>query len=326
MAGKEPIRVYLAAQYDIVRSGLSSLLDAEWDIEVVGRSGLASMALTEILDLRPDVAVLDSRLPDGSGLGLCRAVRAADPNIRALMLSGLRDDDAIATAMLAGAAGYLLEQVNASSLVNGIRLVASGHSVVDWSVPASVVEHVTLHKRSLQVIADLTPQQRKILFLIAEGLTNREIAERLFLAEKTVKNHVTALLARLGVSHRTQAAMMAATWARAEAATSRRRRLVGRVHRRQPEHPDVTLGARLVDRVDRGDVDHLLPARLGLGTGEQLGDDRNLDAARDDLGLRVGEQVARPRRVVLLAEVRPDHDHGVADVARENQWAEPRLT
>jgi two-component system response regulator DevR len=209
VAGKEPIRVYLAARYDIVRSGLSSLLDAEWDIEVVGRSGLASTALTEILELRPDVAVLDSRLPDGSGVGLCRAVRTADPNIRALMLSGLRDDDAIATAMLAGAAGYLLEQVNASSLVNGIRLVASGHSVVDWSVPASVVEHVTLHKRSLQVIAELTPQQRKILFLIAEGLTNREIAERLYLAEKTVKNHVTSLLAKLGVQRRTQAAVLA---------------------------------------------------------------------------------------------------------------------
>ena len=143
-------------------------------------------------------------------------MRTADPRIRALILAGRRDDDAIATAMLAGAAGYLLEQINASSLVNGIRLVASGHSVVDWTVPASVVEHVTLHKRSLQVIADLTPQQRKILFLIADGLTNREIAERLFLAEKTVKNHVTALLGRLGVAHRTQAAMMAANWARAE--------------------------------------------------------------------------------------------------------------
>lgn len=219
MAGKEPIRVYLAAQYDIVRSGLFSLLEAELDIAVVGQSGLASVALPQILELRPDVAVLDARLPDGSGLGLCRAIRAADPVIRGLILAGRRDDDAIATAMLAGAAGYMLEQINASSLVNGIRLVASGHSVVDWSVPASVVEHVALHKRSLQVVADLTPQQRKILFLIAEGLTNREIAARLYLAEKTVKNHVTALLSRLGVAHRTQAAMMAATWARAESAT-----------------------------------------------------------------------------------------------------------
>ncbi|RHW24581.1 DNA-binding response regulator [Nocardioides immobilis] len=219
VAGKEPIRVYLAAQYDIVRSGLFSLLEAELDIAVVGQSGLASVALPQILELRPDVAVLDARLPDGSGLGLCRAIRAADPAIRGLILAGRRDDDAIATAMLAGAAGYMLEQINASSLVNGIRLVASGHSVVDWSVPASVVEHVALHKRSLQVVADLTPQQRKILFLIAEGLTNREIAARLYLAEKTVKNHVTALLSRLGVAHRTQAAMMAATWARAESAT-----------------------------------------------------------------------------------------------------------
>ncbi len=220
MTGKGPIGVYLAARYDIVRSGLFSLLEAESDIQVVGQSGLASVALPAILDLRPDVAVLDARLPDGSGLDLCRSIRSTDPSIRGLILAGRRDDDAIASAMLAGAAGYLLEQVNASSLVNGIRLVASGHSVVDWSVPASVVEHVTLHKRSSKVIAELTPQQRKILFLIADGLTNREIAQRLFLAEKTVKNHVTALLSRLGVTHRTQAAMIAATWARAEAATS----------------------------------------------------------------------------------------------------------
>jgi two-component system response regulator DevR len=219
VAGDERIRVYLAAQYDIVRSGLSSLLEAERDIEVVGQSGFALVALPEILELRPDVAVLDAELPDGSGLGLCRSVRAEDPDIRALILAGRRDDDAVATAMLAGAAGYMLEQIPASSLVNGIRLVASGHSVVDWSVPASVVEHVALHKRSIRVIADLTPQQRKILFLIAEGLTNREIAERLLLAEKTVKNHVTALLSRLGVAHRTQAAMMAANWTRAESAT-----------------------------------------------------------------------------------------------------------
>lgn len=211
--------MYLAAHFDIVRSGLSSLLEAEPDIEVVGRSGLASIALPQILELRPDIAVLDARLPDGTGLGLCRAIRAVDPRIRGLILAVNRDDNAIATAMLAGAAGYLLEEVNASSLVNGIRLVATGHSVVDWSVPASVVEHVALHRRSVQVIADLTPQQRKILFLIADGLTNREIAERLFLAEKTIKNHVTALLGRLGVTHRTQAAMLAATWAGAEAAT-----------------------------------------------------------------------------------------------------------
>lgn len=216
MAGKGPIRVYLAARYDIVRSGLSSLLEAERDIEVVGQSASAAVALPQILELRPDVAVLDVQLPDGSGLGLCRAIRAADPAIRGMILAGRRDDDAIAIAMLAGAAGYMLDQMNASSLVNGIRLVASGHSVVDWSAPASVVEHVALHKRSLRVIADLTPQQRKILFLIADGLTNREIAERLFLAEKTVKNHVTALLGRLGVAHRTQAALMAATWARSD--------------------------------------------------------------------------------------------------------------
>lgn len=216
MTGREPIRVYLAARYDIVRCGLAALLTAEADIEVVGQSGLAATALAEILELRPDVAVLDARLPDGSGVDLCRSARSAEPGIRCLILAGRRDDDAIAAAMLAGAAGYLLDQIGARSLVNGIRLVASGHSVVDWSAPADVVEHVALHKRSVQVVGELTPQQRKILFLIAEGLTNREIAAKLLLAEKTVKNHVTALLSRLGVAHRTQAATIAATWSRAE--------------------------------------------------------------------------------------------------------------
>jgi len=206
---KTPIRVYLLDDHDIVRRGLASLLEAEPDIEIVGQSGLASEALPQILELRPDVAVLDANLPDGSGLDICREMRAADPNIKAMILTSYQDDDAISAAILAGAAGYVLKQIEGNSLVSGIRLVASGHSLIDRSVAARVMEQVEFHKRSLQVLSDLTPQQSKILFLIADGLTNREIAERLFLAEKTVKNHVTALLSRLGVAHRTQAALLA---------------------------------------------------------------------------------------------------------------------
>jgi two-component system response regulator DevR len=206
---KNPIRVYLLDDHDIVRRGIASLLEGEPDIEVVGQSGLAGEGLEEILQLRPDVAVLDAHLPDGSGLDVCREMRSVDPNIKAMILTSYQDDDAISAAILAGAAGYILKQIEGNSLVSGIRLVASGHSLIDRSVAARVMEQVEFHKRSLQVISDLTPQQSKILFLIADGMTNREIAERLFLAEKTVKNHVTALLSRLGVAHRTQAALLA---------------------------------------------------------------------------------------------------------------------
>ncbi|WP_246160528.1 response regulator [Nocardioides humilatus] len=209
MPDKTPIRVYLLDDHFIVRRGLASLLEAEPDIEIVGESGSASQALEEILALRPDVAVLDAHLADGNGLDVCREMRAVDPAIKAMILTSYQDDDAISSAILAGAAGYVLKQIEGDSLVSGIRLVASGHSLIDRSVAARVLEQVEFHKRSLQVISDLTPQQSKILFLIADGLTNREIAERLFLAEKTVKNHVTALLSRLGVAHRTQAALLA---------------------------------------------------------------------------------------------------------------------
>ena len=203
------IRVYLLDDHEVVRRGVASLLECHTDIEVVGQAGTAARALAEILELRPDVAVLDTHLPDGSGIDVCREMRSVDPEIRGLILSSHNDDDAVSAAILAGASGYVLKQIEGSSLVSGLRLVASGHSLIDPAVAARVVQQVELHRRSLDMIADLTPQQSKILFLIADGLTNRQIAERLFLAEKTVKNHVTALLAKLGVAHRTQAALLA---------------------------------------------------------------------------------------------------------------------
>jgi DNA-binding NarL/FixJ family response regulator len=203
------VRVFLVDDHEIVRRGVRSLLEAEGDIEVVGEASSAVDAAAAIIAAAPDVCVMDATLPDGSGIDVCRQVREANPNIKALILTSYDDDAAISAAILAGASGFVLKQIEGSSLVSGVRLVASGHSLIDPAVAARVVQQVQFHRRSVDVLSDLTPQQSKILFLIAEGLTNRQIAERLFLAEKTVKNHVTGLLARLGVQHRTQAAVLA---------------------------------------------------------------------------------------------------------------------
>ncbi|MCA1983186.1 response regulator [Nocardioides nematodiphilus] len=203
------IRVFLVDDHEIVRRGVRSMLEAEGDIQVVGEAGTARDALPAILALAPDVCVLDAQLPDGSGIDICRQMREANPDIKGLILTSYDDEQAITSAILAGAAGYVLKQIEGNSLVSGIRLVASGHTLIDPVIASRVVQQVQFHRRAFDVLSELTPQQSKILFLIAEGLTNRQIAERLFLAEKTVKNHVTGLLARLGVQHRTQAAVLA---------------------------------------------------------------------------------------------------------------------
>lgn len=207
--GKDPIRVFLLDDHDVVRLGVRTLLELDGDIEVVGEARTAAEALERIPRLRPHVCVLDARLPDGSGVDVCREVRSLDQSIRCLILTSYDEDEAMASAILAGASGYVLKQIEGNSLVSGVRLVASGHTLIDPDVATRVVREVQLHRRTTGAVSDLTPQQAKILFLIAEGLTNRQIAERLFLAEKTVKNHVTGLLAKLGVTHRTQAALLA---------------------------------------------------------------------------------------------------------------------
>lgn len=203
------VRVYLVDDHEVVRRGVASLLESDGDIHVVGEAGTVSSAVPEILQLCPDVVVLDHRLPDGSGLDVCRELRAAAPEIRVLMLTSYDDTETISAAMLAGASGYILKNVAGDSLVSGVRLVAGGHSLLDPAVAGRVVEQMETQRRSMDLIGDLTPQQRKIFFLIAQGLTNRQIAERLYLAEKTVKNHVTGVLGRLGLQHRTQAALLA---------------------------------------------------------------------------------------------------------------------
>lgn len=204
-----PIRVYLVDDHEVVRRGVASLLETDEAIEVVGQAGDATTALREILELRPDVVVLDNHLPDGTGVDVCREMRAVDPSIRGLILTTYDDPEAISSAILAGASGYVLKRIEGNSLISGVRLVAGGHSLIDPTVASRVVEQMEMQKQSLDVICELTPQQRKIFFLIAEGMTNRQIAEQLYLAEKTVKNHVTGLLSRLGLQHRTQAALLA---------------------------------------------------------------------------------------------------------------------
>jgi DNA-binding NarL/FixJ family response regulator len=204
------IRVYLVDDHEIVRRGIASLLASlADDIEVVGQAATATVALPEILKLRPDVVVLDAQLPDGTGIELCREMRALDPEIRGLILTSYDSEASVSSAILAGASGYVLKQIDGTNLVSGIRLIAAGHSLIDPVMAARVQQQVEFHKSTLELISELTPRQTKILFLIGEGLTNRQIGERLFLAEKTVKNHVTGLLSRLGVETRMQAALLA---------------------------------------------------------------------------------------------------------------------
>ncbi len=206
----ETIRVFLLDDHDVVREGLRFLLERQDDIEVVGEAATAAEATARIPALKPDVAVLDARLPDGSGIEVCRAVRSIDPSIRALILTSYDDDEALFAAIMAGASGYVLKEIRSSDLVTAVRQVAAGNSLIDPALTAKVLERVRNGPVSAPELAELTEQELKLLALIAEGLTNRQIGERMFLAEKTVKNYVSSILAKLGVERRTQAAVLAA--------------------------------------------------------------------------------------------------------------------
>jgi two-component system, NarL family, response regulator DevR len=205
----EPIRVFLLDDHEIVRRGIKELLEGEPDIVVVGESGLASEAVRRIPALRPDVAILDARLPDGSGIDVCREIRSRDPEIKALILTSYDDDEALFAAIMAGAAGYTLKQVRGNDLVETVRRVAAGQSTLDPSVAAAVLDRVRNGPPVDKELERLTAQEQRILDLIGEGLTNRQIGERMFLAEKTVKNYVSSMLAKLGLTSRTQAAIFA---------------------------------------------------------------------------------------------------------------------
>ena len=208
-AQSELVRVFLLDDHEIVRRGLRELLEGDGRIEVVGESGLAEEATRRIPALRPHVAVLDGRLPDGSGVDVCRDVRSVDPSIACLILTSYDDDEALFHAIMAGASGYVLKQIRGNELIDAIMRVAQGQSLLDPQVTARVLERLRGGHEEDSALADLTEQERKVLMHIADGLTNRQIGQEMFLAEKTVKNYVSSILAKLGMERRTQAAVFA---------------------------------------------------------------------------------------------------------------------
>ena len=205
-----PIRVFVVDDHEIVRRGLIDLLDAAADIAVVGEAGTAEDAVGRIPGTGVDVAVLDVRLPDGTGIDVARAIRERDPKIHCLMLTSFDDEEALLNAILAGAAGYLLKQVRGLDLLDAVRRVASGQSLLDPAVTERVLRAVRSRDQRDERLERLTPQEHRIVELLAEGRTNREIGTDMFLAEKTVKNYVSNVLAKLGMSQRTEAAVWAA--------------------------------------------------------------------------------------------------------------------
>ncbi len=206
-----PVRVFLLDDHEIVRRGIADLLEQEDGITVVGEAGLAAGAAGAILGSTATVAVLDGRLPDGSGIDVCRDVKSARPEIGCLILTSYDDDEAVLAAVLAGADGYLLKEVRATGIVDAIRRVSAGESLLDPTLAEGVMSRIGAAAPASPLDA-LTPRETEILALIAKGLSNREIGSALFLAEKTVKNYVSGILAKLGMQRRTQAAVLAAEW------------------------------------------------------------------------------------------------------------------
>ena len=206
---KGVIRVFLLDDHEVVRRGIADLLTTAGDIEIVGESGSAVEAAHRIPALRPDVMVLDARLPDGNGIDVCRDVRAIDPTIKGLILTSYEDDEALFAAIMAGAAGYVLKQIRGTDLVDAVQRVSAGQSLLDPAVTARVLDRIRSGGQQPNELKVLTDQERRILEYVAQGLTNHEIAQKMFLADKTVKNYVSSMLAKLGLERRTQAAVLA---------------------------------------------------------------------------------------------------------------------
>jgi two-component system response regulator DevR len=206
------VSVFLLDDHEVVRRGVHDLLDAEPDLTVVGEAGTAEQALIRIPALRPQVAVLDVRLPDGDGVSVCRELRSRMPDLACLMLTSFDDEEALLDAIMAGASGYVLKQITGTDLVTAVRTVASGQSMLDPGAATRLMARLrggAEPEEKTQALPGLTDREREILALVGEGMTNREIGKQLFLAEKTVKNHISRLLAKLGVERRVQAAVIA---------------------------------------------------------------------------------------------------------------------
>ncbi|MBC8194161.1 MAG: response regulator transcription factor [Acidimicrobiia bacterium] len=204
----KPIRVFLLDDHEIVRRGVVAVIDAEVDMQVVGEAGTAAEALQVVQDCTPDVAVLDIRLGEGSGVEVCRDIRSEFPDVRCLMLTSFEDDQALVEASLAGAAGYVLKQVQGGDLLEAIRMVADGRVLLDQATTRLALRR--LRESGEATVGELPPQELRVFELIGDGLSNREIAEEMILAEKTIKNYVTSLLQKLGMQRRTEAAAFAA--------------------------------------------------------------------------------------------------------------------
>ncbi|WP_406502648.1 response regulator [Streptomyces sp. NBC_01602] len=213
-SAQNPIRVFLLDDHEVVRRGVQDLLDAEPDIKVVGDAGTADQALARGPALRPDVAILDVRLPDGDGIAVCRELRSRMPELTCLMLTSFDDDEALLDAIMAGAAGYVLKEIKGSDLVAAVRTLASGRSTLDPVTTARLMTSLREEEATAEpeddALSGLSLREKDVLVLIGEGLTNSQIGKRLYLSEKTVKNHISRLLAKLGVERRIQAAVIAA--------------------------------------------------------------------------------------------------------------------
>ncbi|WP_042365683.1 response regulator [Streptacidiphilus neutrinimicus] len=219
----DTIRVFLLDDHEVVRRGVHDLLEAEPGLEVVGEAGTCAQALARVPALRPDVAVLDVRLPDGDGISVCRELRSLLPELACLMLTLFDDEDALLDAIMAGASGYVLKQINGTDLISAVRTVGAGQSMLDPGAATRLMARLrgqaTQPTQPPDALAELTDRERDILGLIGEGLTNREIGQRLYMAEKTVKNHISRMLAKLGVERRVQAAVIASEAAARDAGT-----------------------------------------------------------------------------------------------------------
>ena len=203
------LSVFLVDDHEVVRRGVAELIDAEEDLTVIGQAATVSEALATVPALRPDVAVLDIRLPDGNGVELCRDLRSTMPELNCLILTSYTDEQAMLDAILAGAGGYVIKDIKGMELVSAVRKVGSGQSLLDNRAAAALMARLRAGVDKPSPLAGLTGQERVLLDLLGEGLTNRQVAERMFLAEKTVKNYVSRLLAKLGMQRRTQAAVLA---------------------------------------------------------------------------------------------------------------------
>jgi DNA-binding NarL/FixJ family response regulator len=215
------IRIFVLDDHELVRTGLQTLLECEEDMEVVGQAATAQQGLEDITALQPDVAILDVRLPDGSGIEVCREIRSTYPQIACLMLTSYADDEALFSAIMAGAAGYVLKEIGGSDLIGDIRRVSQGASLIDANLSKEIFDRLRQTQKTEARLSSLSAQERRVLDLIAQGRSNRQIAEEIFLAEKTVKNYVSSLLSKLGMQRRTEAGVYAAILAERRAANPR---------------------------------------------------------------------------------------------------------